>query len=135
MPDFLIIAHRGDSDNAPENTLPAFDLALQQGFAHFETDCQLSADGQAIILHDEKLGRTNNGTPGSLAWELSCHQLQQLDAGAWFDARFAGIHIPTLQQLLDAYKDKAHIHLVSGWYRLGVHWSSRIFPTMAPCTT
>jgi hypothetical protein len=139
MPDFLLIAHRGDSDNAPDNTLPAFDLALQQGFTHFETDCQLSADGQAIILHDEKLGRTNNGAPGTLAWELSCQQLQQLDAGAWFNARFAGTHIPTLQQLLDAYKDKAHIHLVSAlcglWLPGPIKQTCSTSPCLRSCTT
>lgn len=108
---FTIIAHRGDSSAAPENTVQAFDAALQQGFRNFETDCQLSSDGAVVIVHDEKLGRVNDGT-GAVA-EHTLAQLQQLDAGSWFGAAFAGARMPTLQQLLQTYKGKAHIHLVS----------------------
>jgi glycerophosphoryl diester phosphodiesterase len=54
---FTLIAHRGASDDAPENTIEAFDLAVKQGFFHVETDCQLSADGVCVILHDERLDR------------------------------------------------------------------------------
>ncbi|WIA15009.1 hypothetical protein OEZ85_001712 [Tetradesmus obliquus] len=106
---FTIIAHRGDSSAAPENTVQAFDAALQQGFRNFETDCQLSSDGAVVIVHDEKLGRVNDGT-GAVA-EHTLAQLQQLDAGSWFGAAFAGARMPTLQQLLQTYKGKAHIHL------------------------
>lgn len=61
---FTLVAHRGDSDRAPENTLSAFDQALANGVCHFETDCQLTQDEQCVILHDELLGRTNNGSGG-----------------------------------------------------------------------
>ena len=50
---FVIIGHRGNCSAAPENTLPAFDLALAHGFTHFETDCLLTKDGVCIVLHDE----------------------------------------------------------------------------------
>jgi glycerophosphoryl diester phosphodiesterase len=76
---FTVIAHRGDSSSRPENTFEAFDHAVQQGFHHIETDCQLSKDGRCIVLHDEKLGRTNNGS--GLAWDCDHHELLQLDAG------------------------------------------------------
>lgn len=56
-PAFAIVAHRGDQSVAPENTFAAFDAALGAGFTHCETDVQLSRDGVALILHDEKLGR------------------------------------------------------------------------------
>lgn len=108
---FVIIAHRGDSSAAPENTTPAFDLAVAQGFHHFETDCQLSADGVPVILHDQTLGRVNNGSGPAAAATLQ--QLQQLDAGSWFGPQFAGTCIPTLQEVLVKYRGRVHMHLVS----------------------
>jgi glycerophosphoryl diester phosphodiesterase len=109
--NFVIIAHRGDSSAAPENTTPAFDLALAQGFRHFETDCQLSADGVPVVLHDETLGRVNDGSGPAAAATLQ--QLQQLDAGSWFGPQFAGTRIPTLQEVLVKYRGRVHLHLVS----------------------
>eukprot|EP00878_Enallax_costatus_P021742 GHUV01023033.1.p1 GENE.GHUV01023033.1~~GHUV01023033.1.p1 ORF type:complete len:287 (+),score=73.28 GHUV01023033.1:40-900(+) len=106
---FALIAHRGDSSKAPDNTVHAFDKALEQGFSNFETDCQLTRDGVAIILHDETLGKTTNGT-GAVV-EHTWEQHQQLDAGSWFNARFAGARIPLLADVLQRYKDRAHIHL------------------------
>ncbi len=108
---FVVIAHRGDSSAAPENTLTAFDLALSQGFPHFETDCQLSSDGIPVVLHDETLGRVNNGSGPAAA--ATSEQLRQLDAGSWFDPHFAGERIPTLQQVLVKYRGRVHMHLVS----------------------
>ena len=109
---FTIIAHRGDSANAPENTIAAFDAALDGGgFTHFETDAQLSADGEVVVLHDETLGRTNDGA--GRAADSTLQQLQQLDAGSWFGAEFAGQHIPTLRELLLRYAGRVHVHLVS----------------------
>ncbi|KIZ06404.1 glycerophosphoryl diesterphosphodiesterase [Monoraphidium neglectum] len=87
-PGFAIIAHRGDSDAAPENTFAAFDLALSRGFPAFETDAQLSADGAAVLLHCEELGRTCDGA-GDVAG-TSLDALKQLDAGSWFSPQFAG---------------------------------------------
>jgi glycerophosphoryl diester phosphodiesterase len=87
-PAFAIIAHRGDSDTAPENTLAAFDLALSRGFAAFETDAQLSADGAPVLLHCEALGRTTDGA-GPVAVR-SLAELKALDAGTWFSPDHAG---------------------------------------------
>jgi glycerophosphoryl diester phosphodiesterase len=109
--NFTIIAHRGDSSVAPENTVQAFDTAMQQGFCNFETDCQLSSDGAVVIVHDEQLGRVNDGK-GAVA-DHTLAQLQQLDAGGWFGAAFVGARMPKLQQLLERYKGRVHIHLVS----------------------
>jgi glycerophosphoryl diester phosphodiesterase len=108
---FVIIAHRGDSSAAPENTLQAFDLALAKGFPNFETDCQLSADGVPVVLHDENLGRVNNGSGPAAAATLE--QLQQLDAGSWFGPQFAGARIPMLEGVLLKYRGRVHMHLVS----------------------
>ncbi|GFR49853.1 hypothetical protein Agub_g11953 [Astrephomene gubernaculifera] len=107
---FVLIAHRGESAHAPENTLAAFDAALSAGFPHFETDCQLSADGVVVILHDEQLGRTTTGASGAVA-AATAAQLRGLDAGSWFDPRFSDARIPLLHELLDRYRGRAHVHL------------------------
>jgi len=108
---FVIIAHRGDSSAAPENTVQAFDLSLSQGFQNFETDCQLSSDGVPVVLHDESLGRVNNGSGPAAA--ATAQQLQQLDAGSWFGPQFAGARIPLLEEVLFRYRGQIHLHLVS----------------------
>lgn len=84
----IVIAHRGDSDSAPENTIPAFDLALDRGFPAFETDCQLTRDGACVLLHCEQLGRTVQGS-GRVA-DTTLEELQQLDAGSWLSTDYAG---------------------------------------------
>ena len=60
--DFTLIAHRGASYDAPENTFEAFDLALSLGFDNFETDVQLTGDGRAVLIHDATLDRTTDAT-------------------------------------------------------------------------
>jgi glycerophosphoryl diester phosphodiesterase len=87
--EFAIIAHRGDSANAPQNTIAAFDLALERGFAAFETDAQLLGDGTTVVLiHGSTLERTTNGH-GPVA-DASPAAVQALDAGSWFSPDFAG---------------------------------------------
>jgi hypothetical protein len=85
---FVLIAHRGDSDGAPENTLAAFDRALSAGFAAFETDAQLTADGVPVLLHCEALGRTTDGV-GAVA-DKTLQEIKALDAGSWFSPEHAG---------------------------------------------
>lgn len=98
-----IIAHRGYSAVYPENTLAAFEGALDIGVDYIELDVQLSKDGQVVILHDDSLKRTTGaeGTPSDYTYE----ELAKLDAGSWFDASFAGEKIPTLQEALELIKD------------------------------
>ncbi len=96
--DPLVIAHRGASACAPENTLAAFSLAAELGADCFELDCSLSRDGQVAVLHDARVDRTTSGS-GEVA-HLDMAALQALDAGSWKDARFAGERIPTLAQAL-----------------------------------
>ncbi|GIL43775.1 hypothetical protein Vafri_1398, partial [Volvox africanus] len=111
---FLLIAHRGNSNDVPENTIAAFDSAVDFGFPHFETDCQLTADGVVVILHDEQLGRTTPGLKGAVA-EARWTDLQELDVGSWFDPDFSNERIPLLTEVLQRYWGRAHIHLVSEW--------------------
>ena len=92
--DFRIIAHRGASAAAPENTLAAIARAADLGARSVELDVMLSADGVPVIIHDTDLARTTNGT-GPVA-ALAFEQLARLDAGSWFGAAFAGERIPSL---------------------------------------
>lgn len=94
-----IIAHRGYSAIAPENTLAAFAAAVEVGAAGVEFDLRLSADGVPVALHDPTLERTTGGR-GEVA-DIALAQLQQLDAGSWFDPKFAGERIPTLAQVVE----------------------------------
>ncbi len=93
-----IIAHRGASAHAPENTMAAFELAHRMRCGMIECDVMLSADGIPFIFHDESLDRTTNGT-GYVHTSLSDF-LRQLDAGAWFSKHYQGQKIVTLDEVL-----------------------------------
>src|SRR3954465_14702978 len=96
----LVWAHRGASRQAPENTIAAFALAERLGADGIELDTQLCASGEAIVFHDESLGRTT-GFAG-LVSETPWSAIRRLDAGARFDARFAGERVPLLEDALSA---------------------------------
>lgn len=95
----LIIAHRGTSSEAPENTLAAFRLALEQGCNAIELDIHLSADRRVIVCHDATIDRTTNGS-GAIA-EMTAEELQRYDAGSWYGKSFAGERLPLLDEVLD----------------------------------
>lgn len=105
----LNLAHRGASRWAPENTLAAFRLALEQGADGFELDVHLSRDGVPVVFHDADLGRTTDGR-GRVS-ERTVAELKALDAGAWFDPRFAGERIPTLAEVFEAFGDRARYNI------------------------
>ena len=94
-----IMAHRGSRINRPENTLAAFEEAVRVGADGIELDVHLSQDGQVVVLHDETLDRTTDGSGFVHEWTLA--DLQQLDAGSWFDPAFSGQRIPSLAEVLD----------------------------------
>lgn len=94
-----IIAHRGASAYAPENTLAAFSRAAQMGMHWLEFDVMLSADKVPIIFHDDDLDRTTNGH-GAVGHHTYA-ELQQLDAGSWFDPRFSNERIPSLAETVE----------------------------------
>ncbi len=102
-----IIAHRGASGYAPENTLAAINLALEQQADMIEIDVFLSKDGHIVVMHDTNVNRTTNGK-GKIA-DLSLAQLKKLDAGSWFDAQFAGERVPTLAEVLATVQGKAQL--------------------------
>jgi glycerophosphoryl diester phosphodiesterase len=97
---YELVAHRGHALEYPENTLPAFESALQLGVRWLELDVQLSADHVPIVLHDDTLDRTTAAT--GAVWDRSAAALQQLSAGepARFGQRFADVRLPTLADAL-----------------------------------
>lgn len=101
--DTQIIAHRGYSSMFPENTLSAFEGALELGVDYIELDVQMSKDGELILLHDDDLFRTT-GVSG-FASDYTYEELANMDAGSWFSSSFAGERIPTLKEALELIKD------------------------------
>ncbi|MEG3846646.1 glycerophosphodiester phosphodiesterase family protein [Microcoleus sp. herbarium19] len=98
-----IIAHRGFSSIAPENTLAAFSRAIARGASSIEFDIQLSADSVPVIFHDAALDRIT-GVSGKVR-DKNLSQLQTLDAGKWFSEQFMGQKIPTLKEALTILKN------------------------------
>jgi glycerophosphoryl diester phosphodiesterase len=95
----LVIAHRGASGHAPENTLAAFRRAIALGATFIETDLQLSRDARFVAIHDDTVNRTTNGQ--GKVHELTLADLRRLDAGSWFGSEFTGERIPTLEEILE----------------------------------
>lgn len=93
-----VIAHRGASAEAPENTLAAFIKAKQLGLNWVEFDVMLAACGEVVVIHDEELSRTTNGNGRVIDYPYS--DLKKLDAGSWFNPIFSGEKIPTLEEVL-----------------------------------
>ncbi|MFD9088845.1 glycerophosphodiester phosphodiesterase [Streptomyces prasinus] len=102
----LVVAHRGASGYAPENTLPAADRAAELGVDWVENDVQRTRDGELVVLHDDSLARTTDVEevfPGRSPWKVrdfTAAEIARLDAGSWFGPAFAGTRVPTLEQFL-----------------------------------
>ncbi|MDQ7820228.1 MAG: glycerophosphodiester phosphodiesterase family protein [Armatimonadota bacterium] len=94
----LVIAHRGASAAAPENTLAAFRRAADDGADGIELDVRATSDGHLVVLHDADVSRTTDGA-GAVA-ALTLAQLRRLDAGSWFGPAFAGERVPLLEEVL-----------------------------------
>lgn len=98
-PSPIIFGHRGACAHAPENTLAAFNLALQHGADAIELDAKLSADGHVVVIHDQTVDRTTDGS-GKVR-EFTLKELKKLDAGSYFDVAFCGEPIPTLTEVFE----------------------------------
>jgi len=117
----FIAGHRGDRAAAPENTMPAFEAAFASNLEFVETDVQLSADGFAVLMHDDTVDRTTDGS-GAVS-DLTLDQLLALDAGSWFAPEFAGTRVPQFDEFLDAFtgsRKKALIELKGFWDADGI---------------
>jgi glycerophosphoryl diester phosphodiesterase len=106
---FLGIAHRGASGRAPENTHAAFAAALNQGVEAIELDCQLSRDGELVVIHDETLERTTDGA-GPVG-DRTAAELLALDAGGWFAPEYRGERIPRLVDVLAQVRDRVLLNV------------------------
>ena len=95
----LVFGHRGAKAYAPMNTLPSFLLAVEQGADGVELDVWLSKDGHLVVIHDNTVDGTTDGHGSVQAMTLA--EVKALDAGAWFDPKYVGTHIPTLDEVFD----------------------------------
>ena len=118
----LNIGHRGASGEAPEHTLPAYDLAIRQGADYIEQDLQLTSDGVLVVLHDETLDRTARGPAANCTGRVDTKTLAQLktcDVGSWFNAAFpersraeyVGLRIPTLEEVFKRYGKRINYYI------------------------
>mgnify|MGYP001028452862 FL=1 len=105
----LVCAHRGRSGIFPENTLPAYEAAIELGADFIELDVRRTADGEIICLHDPTVDRTTDGA-GELS-SLTLAQVQALDAGSWKGAEHAGARIPLLREVLEQIAPHMVIHI------------------------
>lgn len=107
--DFVVIAHRGASEYAPENTHSAFQLAIDMKAEMMELDVSLSKDGIPVVIHDETVDRTTEAS--GLVSNFTLEELRQLETGAWFSDKFAGEPFPTLAEVLAYTKDKIAVNI------------------------
>ena len=108
----MIMAHRGFSAAAPENTLPAFQKCIDEDFSAAELDVQMLADGTIIVLHDDNLKRTTGVDKN--VWEVTYDEIKDLDNGRFFNEEFAGTRIPTLDEVIKlagSGKDKLFLNI------------------------
>jgi glycerophosphoryl diester phosphodiesterase len=123
----ILVAHRGASAYAPEHTIDAYKLAMAQGADYVEQDLAVTKDGVLVCIHDLTLERTTNveevfpdrfvedtraASPVKrwLVGDFTLAELKKLDAGSWFDPKFAGARIPTFQEAIDLVKGKAGLY-------------------------
>lgn len=118
----ILVAHRGASAYAPEHTMAAYRLALEQGADYVEQDLGVTKDGRLVCLHDPTLERTTNvedvfpdrarDENGARRWyiaDFTLDEIKRLDAGAWFDGRFSGERVPTFEEAVTLVRAKAGI--------------------------
>lgn len=101
--DPIVLAHRGLVQHAPENTLPAFAAAIELG-ASIELDVYQTHDGHLVIIHDKTVDRTTDGT-GEVN-QMTLSEIRELDAGSWFDQRFMGEKVPTLEEVFKLIRER-----------------------------
>ncbi len=105
----LVMAHRGNSAFAPENTLVAFEQALEIGADGCECDVHATADGEIVVIHDATVDRTTDGT-GAIG-QMTLEQVRALDAGSWKGAEFAGEKVPLLAEVLETHIGRAMLYI------------------------
>jgi glycerophosphoryl diester phosphodiesterase len=109
IPRPIIFAHRGASALAPENTIPAFELAAKMGAPAIEFDVKLTGDGQVVIIHDQTVDRTTDGQ-GDIR-KLSLTEIKELDAGIRFKDAYVGTRIPTLSETMETIGQRLYMNI------------------------
>ena len=109
MPPIEIVCHKGANEYAPENTFAAAQLCVDWGMDYVEVDVSTSKDGVLYILHGPELDNTTNGK-GRIA-DMTSQEIDKLDAGSWFDPKFAGEKVPRLDLFLRWIKGKAKVYM------------------------
>ena len=112
--DTQVMAHRGASAAAPENTLAAIQLAIDSGAGWVEIDVQEAADGEIVVIHDSDLKKVG-GVPTVVA-ESTVRELKWVDIGSWFDLKFSDERIPTLREVLELCKGKIRVNIELKYY-------------------
>lgn len=105
----IAVGHRGTMKFAPENTLAAFDKAIDMGARAVEMDVRMTADGHFVIMHDARVDRTTNGS--GFVSKMTLAEIKRLDAGSWFGPAFAGEKVPTLREALRHLKGRAAVDI------------------------
>ena len=105
----IVISHRGEHLHHPENTMAAFQAAIDAGADYFELDVRTTSDKKFVIMHDETLDRTTNGT-GPVS-KHTFDEIRALDAGAKFSPQFAGTKVPTLDEAFDLAHGKINVYV------------------------
>jgi len=109
LPRPVIFAHRGASAHAPENTLSAFELAVEHRADAIELDAKLTADGHVVVIHDRTVDRTT-GSHGNVD-EMELDEIRKLDAGQTFSPEFRGERIPTLDEVFESVEKRIFINV------------------------
>lgn len=104
-----ITSHRGSSSQAPENTLPAIEKAIENMSDYIEIDVQMTKDGAVVLLHDQSLKRTA-GVDRKLQ-DMTYEEVKKLDAGSWYGSEFEGTGIPDLEEVMQLVKGKASLNI------------------------
>ncbi|MFH0938705.1 MAG: glycerophosphodiester phosphodiesterase family protein [Planctomycetota bacterium] len=128
MTKALIIAHRGDSQQGPENTIPAIQKAIEANVDMLALEVQKSKDDQPLVIADVSLDRTTNGT-GRVS-RMTVDEIRKLDAGSWFDARFVGTQVPTLSEAIKTIGDKIRLMLLLPETRAGTPWADQLLKAL-----
>jgi glycerophosphoryl diester phosphodiesterase len=105
----LVAGHRGFSAKYPENTMVSFEAAALAGVGMIELDITLTRDSKIVVIHDDTLDRTTNGS--GLVGSYTLAELRRLDAGSWFHQRFAGEKVPMLDEVLNAFVGRVMINI------------------------
>lgn len=103
----IVIAHRGASADAPENTMAAIKKAMAMGVDMVEIDVQLTKDKQVVLMHDLTVDRTTNGK--GRVRDLRFDEIRKLDAGSWFSSDFKGEKVPTLEEVIETINGKCKL--------------------------